>query len=109
MTSLGGRFWCCMWHEQTERGEPAIGEEGPGTKRTTSPTERECFIGTEMGTKSEIPLYKSGKTYVQFKKKISTWRLVTELKPEDDNFKIWEKIFEEINVEDLNKEGGLDT
>ena len=74
-----------------------------------------------MGTKIEVPRYKSGSTYEHFKREISAWRLVTELKPEkqgivvalslpeDDHLKIKEKVFEEIKVEDLNKDGGLDT
>ncbi|KAK7070872.1 hypothetical protein SK128_005385 [Halocaridina rubra] len=83
MPSLGGRCWCCVWHEQAEKDEPSSGEEGPGTKRTTTPTESKCFIGTKMGTKIEILLYKSDNSYKQFKKEISALRLMTELKPEN--------------------------
>ena len=74
-----------------------------------------------MATKIELPIYKYDKSYEQYKKELSAWRLVTDLKPEkqgivvalslpeEDGLKIREKVFEEIKLEDLNVEGGLDT
>ena len=73
-----------------------------------------------MATKIDVPQYKYDKTYEQFKKEIIAWRLVTDLRPEkqgivvalslpeNDSLGIREKVFEEIRVEDLNKDGGLD-
>ena len=74
-----------------------------------------------MATKIELPIYKYDKSYEQYKKELSAWRLVTDLKPEkqgivvalslpeEDGLKIREKVFEEIKLADLNVEGGLDT
>lgn len=75
-----------------------------------------------MSTKINPPLYNPKiKTYELFKQELLAWKEVTELDkkkqgvaialslPENDESQIREKVFDQLNLEDLKKETGLKT
>ena len=73
-----------------------------------------------MATRIDPPSLRT-KTYELYRQELLAWREVTDLSkekqgvaialslPEDDKTKIREKVFEQIKLEDLKKDGGLDT
>ena len=72
-----------------------------------------------MATKINPPEFK-GKAYERYKRDLKAWAEVTELAkkkrgiaialsfPEDDEFGIREKIFDEIDLDELKEDDGLD-
>ena len=74
-----------------------------------------------MATKINPPKYSQSKSYELYKQELLAWKEITELEkkkrgvaialtlPEDDDSKIREKVFDQIKLEDLKKETGLET
>ena len=74
-----------------------------------------------MSMRISPPDFKKSKSYERYKTELLAWREITELKkekqgiaialslPEDDSENIREKVFDDIPLEDLKKEDGLDT
>ena len=75
-----------------------------------------------MSTKINPPSYNAKvKSYERYKQELLAWKEITELDkkkqgvvialslPEDDESKIREKVFDQISLDDLKKESGLDT
>ena len=74
-----------------------------------------------MATKINPPKYNSLKSYELYKQELLAWKEITELAkekrgvaialtlPEEDESKIREKVFDQIKLDDLKKETGLET
>lgn len=72
-----------------------------------------------MTTKINPPSFNSAKSYERFKQEILAWREITELSkkkqgiavalslPEDDENQIKDKIFDQISLDELKSENGL--
>ena len=73
-----------------------------------------------MTTRINPPSLGKGKTYEHFKQEVLAWREITDLAKtkqriaialsltEDDECKITDKVFDQISLEDLKSEDGLD-
>ena len=80
-----------------------------------------CILVVNMSTKITVPQYRVGKPYELFKNELLAWEAVTELDkkkrgivvalalPDDDSCQLRAKLFDKFTVEDLNKDGGLQT
>jgi hypothetical protein len=72
-----------------------------------------------MATRINPPVLTKGKKYERFKQELLAWREITELRkekqgiaialslPEDDESQIREKVFDQIQIEDLKSDDGL--
>ena len=73
-----------------------------------------------MTTKINPPSFNSAKSYERFKQELQAWREITELSknkhgiavvlswPDDDENKIKDKVFDQIALDELKNENGLD-
>ena len=74
-----------------------------------------------MATKINPPIFSKSKSYELYKQELLAWSEIKDLDkkkrgvaialtlPEDDESKIWEKVFDQIKLDDLKKDTGFNT